>query len=79
MYVERINLPYGYYIAYFKEQFGQVHRENGPAYSQYDHDGKVFYEQYYIDGEQISKEEWYEKYGWKLSLKDTPMGEIYGN
>lgn len=78
MYVERKSTSYGYYIAYYKEQFGQVHRENGPAYTEYGYKGNVLYELYFIDGNQVSKEEWYEKYGWKLPLKNTPMSKIFG-
>lgn len=78
MYVKRSNISYGYYVAYFKERFGQVHREDGPAYTEYSNKDEVLYIAYYIDGNQISKEEWYEKYGWKLTLKNTPMSEIFG-
>lgn len=79
MYVERTSTGYGYYVAYYKDQSGIVHREDGPAYTEYDYNGKVLYEQYFIDGNYLTKEEWYEIYGWKLQLIGTPMGDLYGN
>ena len=53
------------------------HREDGPAYIGYNEDGSIYYEVYCINNKKLSKEEWYSDYGWKLKLKDTPMGEIY--
>jgi antitoxin component YwqK of YwqJK toxin-antitoxin module len=37
------------------------HREDGPAYIFYNENGSIRYESYYIDGVQISKEEWYNR------------------
>lgn len=57
----------------------RVHREDGPARTEYYSSGKVKAVNYIIHDKWITYEEWYSKYGWKVQLKGTPMGEVYGS
>lgn len=57
----------------------RLHNENGPAHIEYDNVCNIRYCNYWINNNRLTKEEWEEQYGWKSKLKDTPMGEIYGN
>lgn len=54
----------------------KLHREDGPANIRYNPDGSIEYNYYYINNKIISKEQYKKEYGWKLRLKNTPMGEI---
>lgn len=56
------------------------HREDGPAYIAVNSGTGLItcqYEGYYINNKEITKDEWERDYSWKLSLKGTPMGEIF--
>ena len=53
------------------------HREDGPAKIWYNSYNLIYYEQYWVNDEELSKEEWEQEYGWKLHLKGTPMESIY--
>lgn len=57
----------------------QIHREDGPARITYNKKGEAVLTEYIIHGKYINYDEWQENYGWKVSLKGTPMGEIYGS
>lgn len=37
---------------------GLVHREDGPAYIRYGKDGSVDFQQYYLNDDLLTKEEW---------------------
>lgn len=54
------------------------HREDGPAQIEYNEDGSIAYETYWVNDEYLSKEEWEQEFGWKSKLKGTPMGAIFG-
>lgn len=60
-----------------KDDIYYTHREDGPAVIGYNKDGSIRAEVYYINNVTLTKEEWCKKYGWKLLLKGTPMGEIF--
>lgn len=71
---------YWRYYCYYGRNFDKIfHREDGPAMLRFDSNGNVLEMKYYIHGEEVSEIEWQCEYGWKLQLKDTPMGDLYGN
>lgn len=53
------------------------HNEDGPARITYDTKNRVTSALYYINDIQLTEEQWYKEYGWKLQLKGTPMGDLY--
>lgn len=55
----------------------KLHREDGPAFASSLLFSSIEIEEYRINGKRLSKEEWEKDYGWKLRIKDTPMGEIF--
>ena len=54
-----------------------IHREDGPAVIYYNKDGSIKYEEYWVNDIELTKEDWYNEFGWKLKLKGTPMEKIF--
>lgn len=55
----------------------RLHNEDGPAVIEYNNVGNIQYAMYWINNNNLTKEEWEEKYGWKKQLKNTPMEKIF--
>lgn len=70
----------GSYTEYYHKKGSEYyyHREDGPAIIDYNKDNSIYGQEYWINDEELSKERWEKEYGWKLQLKGTPMGEIFG-
>lgn len=60
----------------FRDEYGCLNNKYKPSIIITNSDGEVK-NRYFINGKELSYEEWYKEYGWKLQLKGTPMGDLY--